>query len=197
MADSTLRLNHLIDRQFVSLFRTHFPQIKPLRLPPLLSRYNQQLTINLHNKQSPKGSLLPSSIKTPSPGSNGSASAVGSKSPPTSRTLRTPFPSSKFSPSASVMAFCMRKGNLSRSDQLSNTSARSVKYSHLWGTTTPGTTAWGISNFGWDASWNPIRRRIILQQECGPSLLGGSSSFWGNICLSYFSFEWSYLCEIT
>ena len=67
-------------------------------------------------------------------------------------------------------AFCPRNGNLSRSDMSSNTPTRLVKYLHPWGPTTPVTTTWGSSNFDWDASWRPIRGRIILQQECGPSL---------------------------
>ena len=63
-------------------------------------------------------------------------------------------------------AFCPRNGNLSRSDMSSNTPTRLVKYLHPWGPTTPVTTTWGSSNFDWDASWRPIRGRIILQQEC-------------------------------
>ena len=70
----------------------------------------------------------------------------------------------------SVPAFCPRKGNLSRIYRSSNTSAQSVKYLHPWGPTTPDTTAWGRLTLGWDASWRAIRRRILLQQECGPSL---------------------------
>ena len=46
------------------------------------------------------------------------------------------FPPSFFS-SASVPAFCPRKGNLSRSNILSNTSNRSAEYLHPWGPTTP------------------------------------------------------------
>ena len=151
MADAVSRLTHLLDRQFIYHFCTHFPQIKPWRLLPLPSGCKQQLTTVLHNKQSLRGSLQPSSIKTPPPGTNGIASASGFKSPPTSNTLRTPFPSSKFSPSTSIPDFCPCKGNLSRSNQSSNTSARLVKSLHLWGTKTSNTTAWGSSTFGWDS----------------------------------------------
>ena len=111
-----------------------------------------------------------SSRKTPTPGANGGTSAAVCKSPPTSNTFKTPFLSSRFSPSASVTAFYLRKGKISRSDLSSNTSARLVKSLHLWGPTTPVTTSWGISTFGWDSIWCPIGGRILLQQECGPSL---------------------------
>ena len=164
MADDASHLTHLPYLKFISHFRTHFPHINPWVLPPLPYGYKHQLTTMLHNKQSPRGSLQPSSRKTPPPGANGGALTAGYKSPPTSRTLRTLFPSSKFSPSTSVPAFCPRKGILSRSYWSSNTSARSVKSSHQWGPTTPATTAWGSSTFGWDTSWRPIRRRILLQQ---------------------------------
>ena len=142
MADAASRLTHLLKRQLISHFCTHFLQSKPWVLPPLPSRCKQQLTNMLHNKQSPRGSLPLSAIKTPPPGPNGGASAAGCKSLPTSRILRTPLTSSKFSLSASVPDFYPRKGNLSRSNWLSNISDRSVKYLHLWGPTTPNTTPW-------------------------------------------------------
>ena len=96
MADAVSRLTHLLDRKFIYHFCTHFPQSKNWRLLPLLSGCKQQLTTVLHNKQSLRGSLQPSSIQTQPPGTNGIASASGFKSPLTSNTLRTPFPSSKF-----------------------------------------------------------------------------------------------------
>ena len=169
MAEAVSRLTHLLDRQFIYLLFTHFPQSKPWSLLPLPSRCKHLSTV-LRNKQSPRGSLQPSSIKTSPLGINGIASASGFKSPPTSNILRTPFPSSKFSLITSVPAFCPCKGNLSRSNESSNTSARLVKSLHLWGPTTPNTTAWGSSTFGWDSRWRPIRRRILLQQECIHSL---------------------------
>ena len=132
MSDAALRLTHLPYRKFLSHFRSHFPQNKAWRLLPLPSDYKQQLTTMLINNKSPRVSRPPSSIKTLLPGANGGASAAGSKSPQTSKTFRTPFPSSRFSPSASVPDFCPRKGNPSRSDRLSSTSARSVKSSHPW-----------------------------------------------------------------
>ena len=170
MADAASCLTHLPDRQFISHFCTHFPQRNPCILTPLPSGYKQQLTNMLHNKQSPRGYMSQSSRNTPPPGANDGASVAGYKFPPTSRTLRTPFHSSKFSLSASVPALYLLKGNLSRSDRSSNTSAQSVKYLHLWGPTTPDTTIWVRLTFVWDARWHPIRRRIILQQECGPYL---------------------------
>ena len=69
-----------------------------------------------------------------------------------------------------MSAFYLHKGNLSRSDLSRNTSASLAKYLHQWGPTTPATTTWGSLTFGWDASLRFIRRNIILQQECGPSL---------------------------
>ena len=170
MEDSASQLTHLPDRKFISDLYTHFPQSKPWRLIPLPSGCKQQITTVLHNKQSPRGSLQPSSRKTPPPGANGSASAAGCKFPLTSNTLRAPFPSSKFSPSTSVPAFCPCKGNLSIIDLSKNTSARLVKSLHLWGPTTSNTTAWGSSTFVWDARWRPIRGRILLQQECSHSM---------------------------
>ena len=170
MAESAPRLTHLPYRKFISHFRSHFPQNKPWRLLPLPSDYKRQLTTMLLNKQSPRVSRPPSSIKTLLPGANGGASAAGCKSPQTSKTLRIPFPFSIFFPSASVPDFCPRKGNPSRSDRLSSTSAQSVKYSHPWGPTTPDTTEWERSIFAWDVIWRPTRNRILLQQECGPSL---------------------------
>ena len=124
----------------------------------------------LHNNKSPRVSLQPSSRKTPPPGANGRASAAGSNFTLNSSTLMTPFPSSIFSPSASVPSFCPCRVNLSRRDRLRNTSAQLVKSLHPWGPTTPATTAWGSSTFCLDTSWHTIRGRIILQQECGPSL---------------------------
>ena len=56
------------------------------------------------------------------------------------------FPPSFFS-SASVPAFCPRKGNLSRSNILSNTSNRSAEYLHPWGPTTPRHNGIGELNF--------------------------------------------------
>ena len=94
---------------------------------------------------------------------------------PTSKIFKTPFLSSRFSPRASVPAFYPLKGNLSRSDLSSNTSTGLVNYLHPWGAITPTTTALGSSTIGWDARWCPIRRRIILQQECGPSLSESSN----------------------
>ena len=71
MVDAASRLTHLLDRQFFSHFRSHFPQNKPWRLLPLPSDYKRQLTTILINKQSPRVSQPPSSIKTPPPGANG------------------------------------------------------------------------------------------------------------------------------
>ena len=96
MAESVPRLTHLPYRKFISHFRSHFPQNKPWRLLPLPSDYKRQLTTMLLNKQSPRVSRPPSSIKTLLPGANGGASAAGCKSPQTSKTLRTPFPFSIF-----------------------------------------------------------------------------------------------------
>ena len=138
--------------------------------PPLPSNYKRQLTIMLLNKQSLRVSMPPSSSKTPPPGANGGTPAAGCKSPPTSRTLRTPLPSSNFLRSASVPDFYSRKGNLSRTNQSSNTSTRSVKSLHPWGPTTPDTTEWGSSAFAWYPRWRPTRKRILLKQECGPYL---------------------------
>ena len=170
MADAASRLTHLPDRQFISHFLTNFPQSKPWSLPPLPPRCKQQLTTMMQNKQPPRSSMPPYSRKTPPPGANGRASAAGSNFTLNSSTLMTPFPSSIFSPSASVPSFCPCKVNLSRSDRLRNTSAQLVKSLHPWGPTTPGAISWGRSTFGWDTSWRPIRGSIILQQECGPSL---------------------------
>ena len=123
MADAASWITHLPDRKFLSNYCTHFPQSKTWRMLPLPSGCMRQLSTMLHNKQSPRNSLPPSSRKTPPPDANGGTSAAACKSPPTSRTLRNPFPSSKFSPSMSALEFFPRKGNLSRSNQSSNTSA--------------------------------------------------------------------------
>ena len=141
MADAASWLTHLTDRQFLSHSRTNFPQNSPRSLLPLSSLCKQLLTNMLHNNQYPRGYPLPFSRRTPPPDNNGGASASGSKSPPTSKILKTPFPSSRFPPSTSVPAFCPRTVNLSRSNRLSNTSAQLVKSSHPWGPTTPVTTA--------------------------------------------------------
>ena len=164
MADAASCLTHLPDRKFLSHFCSNFPQNKPLRLLPLPYNYKRQLTTMLLNKQSLRVSRPPSSRKMLLPGANGGASEAVSKSSQTSKALRTPFPSSRFFPSASVLDFCPRKVNPSRRDQSISTSARSVKYSHPWGTTTSDTTEWERSIFAWDASWRPTRKRILLQQ---------------------------------
>ena len=96
MADAGLCITHLQDHKFLSHFRSHFPHNKPWRLIPLPSDYKRQLTPMLINKQSPRVSRPTSSRKTLLSGANGGVSASGSKSPQTSKTLRTPFPSSKF-----------------------------------------------------------------------------------------------------
>ena len=150
MADAALRFTHLPNRKFLSHFRTHSPQSKPWILPPLPSVCRQQLTTMLHNMQSRRVSPQPSSRRTPSPGSNSDATAAGYKFPPTSKALKTPFLSSRFLPVMSILYLYLRKGYLSRINWTSNTSARSVKYSHRWGPTTQATTAWGNSNFGLD-----------------------------------------------
>ena len=175
MADAASRLIQLQDRKLLSHFLTHFPQSKPWRLPPLSSAYRRNRTTILHNKQSPRGSHIMSSINAPLPGTNGGNPEAGCKLSPNSKTFNTPFPFSIFYPSAYVPAFCPRKGNLSRRDLSSNTFARLVKSLHPWGPITPTTTEWGSSNFGWDTRWNPIIRRITLQQECGPSLSESSN----------------------
>ena len=164
MADAASGLTHLPDRKFLSHFCTHFPQRKHCRLPPLPFACRRQITTIPHTKQPPRVSPQPSSRRTPPPGSNGGASADGCKLPPILKALKTPLLSSIFFLSAYVMAFCPRKGNLSRSNQSRNTSSRSVKSLHPWGPTTPATTTWGNSTFGWDAIWRLIRRRILLQQ---------------------------------
>ena len=170
MADAASQITHLPYRKFLSHFCTHFPQSKPWHLLPLTSMCRRNLSTMLNNKQSPRVSQQPSSRKMPSPGANGGTSAAGCKSPPTSKTFKTPLLSSRLSPRASVPAFYSCKVNLSISDLLINTSARLVNYLHPWGPTTPSTTTWGSSTFGRDASWCPTRRNIILQQECGPYL---------------------------
>ena len=135
MADAASRITHLPDRKFLSHFCTHFPQSKPWRLLPLLSVCRRDLTTMLHNKQSPRVYPQTSSRKVPTPGTNGGTYAAGIKLPSTSKTFKTPFLSSVFSPRASMPAFCLRKGNLSRIDMSSNTSARLVKSLHPWGPT--------------------------------------------------------------
>ena len=122
MADAAPRITHLLDRKFHSHFRSHFPQSKPWHLLPLSSEYKGQLTTILLNKKSPRVYWPPSSRKTPPPCANGSASADDCKPLPTSRKFRTQFRFFKFSPSTPVLDFYPHKGNLSRSDQLSNTS---------------------------------------------------------------------------
>ena len=117
MADAVVSLTHLPDWKFLSQFCSHFQQSKLWRLLPLTSDYKRQLTTMLLNKQSPRVFWPPSSRKTPPPGTNGDASAASRKYPPTSRTLRTPLPSSKFSPSVSNPDFCLCKGKISRSDR--------------------------------------------------------------------------------
>ena len=123
MADAASRLTRLPDSQFLSHFRTHFPHNKPWRLLTFPSMCNQLLTPMLQNKQSPRGSPLLCLRRKPPPGANGGSSASGSKSSLTSKTLKTPFSSYGFSPSASVPSFCLRTGNLLRIDWLINTSA--------------------------------------------------------------------------
>ena len=140
MTDAVLRLTQLPDRKFLSHSHSQFPQNKPWCLHLLPFDYHWQLTTILLNKQSPRFSQPTSSRKTLLPGANGGASAAGRKSPQTSKTLSTPFLYSRFLPSASVPDFCPRKGNPSRSDRSSNTSARSVKSLHPWGAMTPDTT---------------------------------------------------------
>ena len=142
IADVALRLTCLPDRKFLSHFRSHFPQNKPWRLLPLMSDYKRHVTTILINKQSPRFSRPPSSRKTLLPSANGGASTAGCKYPQTSKTLRTPFPSYKFLPSASVPDFCLRKGNPSISDWSRNIYAQLVKSSHPWVPTTPDTTEW-------------------------------------------------------
>ena len=122
MADAASWLTHLTDRQFLSHSRTNFPQNSPRSLLPLSSLCKQLLTNMLHNNQYPRGYPLPFSRRTPPPDNNGGASVAGSKFPSTSITLKTPFPSSIFSPSASVPTFCPCKVILSTRDRLSNTS---------------------------------------------------------------------------
>ena len=123
MADAMSPLTHLPYRQFISHFRSHFPQRKPWHLPPLQSNYRRKITTMLLNKQSPRVSRPLSSRNMLLPGSNGGASAAGCKYPKTSRTLRTPFPSSNLSPNASVPDFYPCKGNPYRINQRSNISA--------------------------------------------------------------------------
>ena len=174
MAGAASRLTHLTNKMFLRHFDLTFPQRNPWCLLTLPSGLRQRLTYILHIKRCHMDYLPHSSKKTPPPGANGGTSAAVCKPPLTSKIFKTPLLSSIFSLIASVPAFCLRKGNLSRINMLSNTSAGLVKSLHPWGPTTPVTTAWGSSTFGWDASWRPIRRKIILQQEYGPSLLDSS-----------------------
>ena len=114
MSDAASGLTHLPYRKFYFHFRTHFPQSKPWPLLPLGSACRRNLTTMMHNKQSPRVSPQTSSRKTPTPGTNGGTSAAGCTSPSTSKTFKTPFLSSRFSPSASMPAFCPRKGKRSK-----------------------------------------------------------------------------------
>ena len=59
MADAASRITHLLDRQFISPFRTHFPNSKPWRLIYLTSGYKRKLTTMLRNKKPPRGSMPP------------------------------------------------------------------------------------------------------------------------------------------
>ena len=59
MADAASRITHLLDRQFISPFRTHFPNSKPWRLIYLTSGYKRKLTTMLRNKKPPRGSMSP------------------------------------------------------------------------------------------------------------------------------------------
>ena len=148
MVDAASHITHLTYMQFLFQFPTHFPLSKPWRLLHLTSGCKKQLTTMLHKKLLPRDSLSLSLIKTPPPRTNGGASVDGSKLPPITRTLRTPFPPSRFVLSTSVPAFCLCKGNLSRSERSSSTSAELVKSSHQWGPRTPDTTTWESSTFG-------------------------------------------------
>ena len=174
MADAASRLTHLPERKFLSHFLTHFQQSKTWCLLPLPFVCRRNLTNMLHNKQAPRVSPQLSSRKRLPPGANGGTSTAGCKLFPTSKIFITPFLSSRITDTPCHNAFCPCKGNLSRSNLSSNTSYILVKYLHLWGITTPATTAWGSSTFGWDAIWHPIRRRIVLQQDCSPSLSDSS-----------------------
>ena len=171
MTDAASRITYFPERQLLSNVCTHFPQSKPLHLPPLTSAYRHQLPIMLQIKRSPRDFYPQYSIKTPPPGANGGACAAGFTLPLTSKSSNTQFLSSIFFLSASMSAIYSRKGNPSRGERSTNTSAPSVKSSHPWGMTTPTITVWGNSTLIWDARWRPIRRKILLQQECGPSQL--------------------------
>ena len=168
MADSTSRLTHLPNWKFLSHFHIHLPQRKLWNILPLPSACRQKLTKMTQIKRYPRASIPPLSINTPPPGANGSVSAAGCKLPQTLKSLNTPFRSSKFPPSVSVPDFCPRKRSPSRSNWSGNTSATSVKSLHTRGPTNPATTTWESLTFGLDASWRPVRKKILLQQECVP-----------------------------
>ena len=79
-----------------------FSLLLTLSTEQALAYYKRQLNTMLINKQSLRVSRLPSSRKKLLPGAKGGTSAAGCKYTQTSKTVSTPFPSSKFPLSVSV-----------------------------------------------------------------------------------------------
>ena len=90
------RITHLTVHDFLKHFCSTFPHPSPWRLCLLPLTARQQLCTMLHVRLSPKSYLLPRSTITPQPGGNGTVSADGSKSHPTSTSSRTPCHSVKY-----------------------------------------------------------------------------------------------------
>ena len=130
MADVASRLTHLPGRQFLSHFRTNFPQSKPWNMLPLPSVYNQQVTTMLHSKQYLRDSPSQSSRNIPQPVTNGGASTADCTFPLTSKATKTLFHSPEKKFRVSVMGFYIHRWSVSRRNWSSNTSAPLVKYLH-------------------------------------------------------------------
>ena len=171
------RLTHLPVPAFIKSFNTSFPHPMPWRISLLPYGVMPQLHNMLLTNKSPRASPLPDSARTKRRGKNGTPSAHGCASQPTSKASETPTPFYRYLITRSAQAALQLTTSLSTREVWSNTSAPWVRSLRPWGIHTRDSTQWAPSTFVWDNSFRPIRRKILPPEGYLPSLYPSSTEW--------------------
>ena len=137
MADARSRLTHLSNQNFFLHLQTTSSQINPWCMLPLSPKWSQHMTPMLHRNISPKIYLLHSSIKTPTPGTNGEYCAAGFSHTPIFQVIRYPVTFLISFQGTLYPESTQQEGCPSGSGQLISSSNLLAKCFPLWGITIP------------------------------------------------------------
>ena len=140
MADDTSRLWKLSNEELLSHFNASYPQETPWTMLQLSNKLDSSLISALHRTRPDVEFLSPTAPSVQDTGESGSDTAMPWAWSPRFGTTKTPFPTSKSSPSESAMDSCRSVDSLSKLIQSAAPYVRWARRSPYWGPKTSGLT---------------------------------------------------------